>query len=581
MLNVKLYRFSALLAVFALAACSVFGEKNESIGGTGMLVVDTNPEPIKNKLNVYDSMARAAKYNIDAEGRALYQEINDTKTPLQDKINIGPYNNPLDKNSDKLQKAAEALDFAIIYATVNLSLNNAFSDNYVYETAARNLALEAIETHQKAWFANKNEKSVGKWVAQEEKIIKNIDNKENKIGSLTNDEYDYRKNQVVALMRLKEVRDALVAEASEYADLIKSDPLNPELEGRKFYALENFDSDYSVSLFQETAYRNRKEFALAKEIEDSLSFSQLRRNISNRYSPVSRLDVNNRTIEHDIYEEELYRKAQAIALNLIDSVNLYKKSKIPAADYFRVSAFEDLGVAVLTQVEVYYQLVMQADVKYEETAEAHDNIRKEIKRLEKMRHMNNNEKLALFNAKITALKLEKQKAEISAKRAKFLRALYFSGGLSPFKTNLLRQSDKKVADELKQSFNSDLSVMLAGVNEPVKQPPLIELEKGWAQKPNWLEDVVSYDRKAISLSQKFDSSKKTMQLGAYLSQKSAEIDWDKLSAKYPDLKTYKPLYEVTTVNGKEWYRLIIRSEAAELYNLCALIKNYGGDCLLR
>ena len=334
-------------------------------------------------------------------------------------------------------------------------------------------------------------------------------------------------------------------------------------------------------LFQETAYRNRKEFALAKEIEDSLSFSQLRRNVSGRYSPVSRLDVNGKTIEHDIYEDELYRKAMAIANDLVESTNAYKKSRVPAADYLRVSAFEDLGVAVLTQVEVYYQLVMQADVTYAKTAKAYDNIKKEIRRLEKIRRMTNDEKLALFNAKITALKLEKQKAKISAERARALRALYFSGGLSPFKTNMLRQSDKKVSEELHKSFNSDLSVMLAGLNEPVKEPPLIEMEKGWAQKPNWLEDVVSYDKEATYLSPKFDSLKKTMQLGAYLSQKSAEEDWRYLSAKYAELNIYKPVYEVTTVNGKEWHRLIIKAEAVDLYNLCAMIKNHGDDCLLR
>ncbi len=579
MVSIRLYRFSALLAVFVLAACSILGGKNESSGGTGMLVVDTNPEPIKNKLNVYDSMARATKYNIDAEGRNLYRKINGD-APLLEK-GIENYVNTLNKSDNRLQKAADALDFSIVYATVVLSSNNVFADNYVYETAARNLALEAIEAHQKAWFAKKNERSVEKWVSQEQKIIDNIDGKEKKNGSLTNEEYDYRKNQIVALMRLKELKDSLNAEAIAYADLIRSDPVNPDLEGRKFYALENFDDDYSVVLFQETAYRNRKEFALAKEIEDSLSFSQLRRNVSGRYSPVSRLDVNGKTIEHDIYEDELYRKAMAIANDLVESTNAYKKSRVPAADYLRVSAFEDLGVAVLTQVEVYYQLVMQADVTYAKTAKAYDNIKKEIRRLEKIRRMTNDEKLALFNAKITALKLEKQKAKISAERARALRALYFSGGLSPFKTNMLRQSDKKVSEELHKSFNSDLSVMLAGLNEPVKEPPLIEMEKGWAQKPNWLEDVVSYDKEATYLSPKFDSLKKTMQLGAYLSQKSAEEDWRYLSAKYAELNIYKPVYEVTTVNGKEWHRLIIKAEAVDLYNLCAMIKNHGDDCLLR
>ncbi|MBR6663737.1 MAG: hypothetical protein IKL33_02810, partial [Alphaproteobacteria bacterium] len=350
MINLRLRQIPTLLMMLFLAACGAFADKHESIGGTGMLVVDTNPEPIKNKLNVYDSMARATKYNIDAEGRRLYRKAKSDTNKSEDYF---------DEGVGKLQQVAKALDFAITYATINLSSNNIFADNYVYETAARDLALEAIVTHNKAWFAKKNERALKKWEAQEQKIINLIDEKEKRNGSLVNEEYDYRKNQVVALMRLQEIKDGLVAEVSEYADLVKSGPLSPVLEGRKFYALENFDNDYSIVLFQETAYRNRKEFALLKEVENSLSFSQLRRNISNRYSPVSRLDVNGKTIEFDVYEDELYQKAKTVADNLVSAVNKYRKAKLPASEYLRVSAFEDLGVAVLTQVELYYQLVMQ------------------------------------------------------------------------------------------------------------------------------------------------------------------------------------------------------------------------------
>jgi len=39
------------------------------------LIFDANPEPAKGKQDVYDSMARAAKYNVDVVGNSLHKKV--------------------------------------------------------------------------------------------------------------------------------------------------------------------------------------------------------------------------------------------------------------------------------------------------------------------------------------------------------------------------------------------------------------------------------------------------------------------------------------------------------------------------
>ena len=91
--------------------------------------------------------------------------------------------------------------------------------------------------------------------------------------------------------------------------------------------------------------------------------------------------------------------------------------------------------------------------EYENWLIAAESHKKELQRLKKIRHPTNADKLALFKAKITEIKLEQRKSQIFAERAEALRGLYFNAGLSPIKISMLRLPVKDVAADIKKSFN--------------------------------------------------------------------------------------------------------------------------------
>jgi len=583
-------------AILFVCSCTVVEPKIEdySDGEKPSLVFETNPEPVKGKMDVYDSMARAVKYNVDVVGRSLHKRVSEAKESDPQKI-MDKIANANVKDENLLYKALRMLDFALVYANANMGGSQKYADNYFYESAAKYLALEAIRAHQSVWFANKKEKNINALIRQEQKIADNLDKKELQRGFLSDEEYDFNKNQKVLLLRLLDIRNAMNSEWEGFIDLVKLDPPQVELEGRRFYALENFDEDYSLELFQEAAVRNRREFSLAKEFGQFLPYSQVRRYISNSYPPVARLDVNGVKVEYDIYKQELYDKAASIALELITLVNEYKNSKAPIKGGLLKRLFDEFGAAILTQVEVSYQLVMLADFDYENIITAEKKHKKELQRLKKLRHLTDEDRLALFKAKITELQLEQRKSQILSERAEALRGLYFNAGLSPVKVNLTKIPIKDVAADIRKTLNQDLVDMLSGVKVQLKKEKLVDGKSGWAKSSGWLENVVSNATKPVKVTkiEKIIDANKTekkqeivvktqiMQLGAYKELKNANEDWEDLISKFPELKNYNKKLQEVNIDGNKWLRLQVSGNEHEIKNSCDKIKKQGYGCLLR
>ena len=99
------------------------------------------------------------------------------------------------KDDNVLYKALRMLDFALIYANASLGASQRYADSYFYESAAKYLALEAIRAHQSVWFANRKEKEINALLRQEQKTVNQLNQKELQKGVLTDEEYDYNKNQ--------------------------------------------------------------------------------------------------------------------------------------------------------------------------------------------------------------------------------------------------------------------------------------------------------------------------------------------------------------------------------------------------
>ena len=591
MSKARIFQFSMLSAVLLLAACSFSEGRTDAKIEAEELVFATNPEPAKGKQDVYASMARAAKYNVDVASHNLNKRIYGINPNLKPQEIIDDVINANINDENLLYRASRVLEFAVIYATASLSDSRAYVDNYFYESSAKHLALAAIRSHQDAWFATRKSRELDRLARQENKIVESLNDKEKRNGGLTNAEYDYRKNQEVLLLKMAELRKNMSFTLVEYGELTKIEPEKAELEGRSFYELEDFDKDYTIEIFQEAAVRNRKEFALAKEKVKSYGFSEVRHDILEKYPLVSRLDINGLKVENQVYEQELYNKAIKIANNLLTVLGEYRAAsdKFSQKETLQRQAFDELGAAILTQVEISYQLVQLADTDYEVAERTQNDLKKEIKRLQKIRRPSNEDKLALLNAKITMLELEQKKAQIKAERAVALRNLYFNAGLSPLDKNLLKAPIKDVSQSLKQAFNQDIVEMLSATKAQIKLLPVISEEKGWAQGENWLENVVNSPanstpkraKKNLETNPVKPGNYQTMQLGAYEDKNNAKADWQELSAKFPELGAYKPQIVAAEIDGRQWFRLVVTGNSEKLMRDCLAVRAGGYECLLK
>lgn len=585
MFRTKIFKFFALCAVVAQASCSMIDSGKNAKIEADELVFAANPEPAEGKQDVYASISRAVKYNVDVFSHNLNKKISgfDNRKQPDEVIKEIISNNVNDEN--RLVKVSRVLEFAIVDAVSVLNDSQPYRDNYFYETSSKHLALAAIKTHQEAWFAKKKIKELERILRQEGKVVEALNAKEKRSGTLSDKEYEYRKNQEVRLLKITELNKNLSFAILEYGDLTKTEPKKVELEGRRFYELDDFDKNYSIEIFQEAAIRNRKEFAQAKEKVKSYTYADMRHEILQNYPLVPSLDINGLKIENSVYERELYAKSVKVAQNLLQAVADFAQTKTKSNDYqmLRRRVFDELGAAIFSQIELNYQMVKLADSDYDAAMRAQADLKKEIQRLNKIYHPTDADKLALLSAKITMIEMEHRLAQIKADRAVALRSLYFNAGLSPFNKMLLKAPIKDIAQTLKQYYNRDLIEMMSAVKSQMNATSTaVKNERGWAQTPNWLEDVVASaakSRPTVKYAAK-SADYHEMQLGAYEYKENADADWAMLSFKFPELKAYQPEVVVAEIDGRRWFRLVVRGSSAELQKNCRYLKANGNDCLL-
>lgn len=579
-------RFSMILALAALAACSVDKSSKNSEVYADTLVFASNPEPVKGRLDVYTTMARASKYNVDVATQNLKKKIYNQNPNLKPQEVIENIVSSDVNDQSRLFAASRVLEYVTIYAVANLESNPQFMDNYLYAKSAQHLAAAAIRVHQDAWFADRKLKETARLIRTEKKKSDELKNKLDRKGRLGNEELEYKKNLDVALMKLGEFQQAFAMNMAEYEQMAKVFPKDIKLEGRRFYELEDFDKNYTIEVFQEAAVRNRSEFVLAKEKVKNYGVREVRHRVLRDYPLVERLDVNGLKVEHDLYEQALYEKVMTIARKLLDDIREMRQSKEGSAarQTLQRAVFDDLAAAILTQVEVSYRLVEQADADYEANEREIVKLRKVVHKLGKAYRLTPAEKTELLNVKISLLVLEQKSAQIKAERAMALRNLYFNAGLSPFSKTLLKGSINDITVSLREAFNHDLTEMLSTVSLQMKEQPLLE-QSGWAKGDNWLEDVMKESRSYRMPRKKRQgiaaANARLAQLGAYESRDSAAAEWKALSSRFAVLDKYQPKFEEAEVGGKVWHRLRIYDRPAALAAVCGELTGSGVDCLLQ
>ena len=132
------------LLVLVLNGCSTDKKIANPTENTPEIIPIVNIEPVKGKINVYTSMARAVKYNIDVSNKNLY------KTVFSEEINANPKEairrvlNVKTGGENQLYDAVRVLDFSVVYAISNVSENKTFVENNIYAKSAHKLAMAAI-----------------------------------------------------------------------------------------------------------------------------------------------------------------------------------------------------------------------------------------------------------------------------------------------------------------------------------------------------------------------------------------------------------------------------------------------------
>lgn len=498
-----------------------------------------------------------------------------------------------------LYDSLRALDYAVIYAMVNLSGSRSYIDNNIFVKTSQNLALASIKTHKGALFAARQLKEIARLTDKQQKKLNDINKKEERTGRLTPAELSYKKGLEVALLKLKEMYEAQAFAVAEYAHLVKAEPKELKLEGRTFYELDDLDRKLTVRAFQRSAFNNRSEFDIAKEMGRSYRFREVEYNLLKKYPEIERLNINGYDVEDEVYAENLEKRAYALALGLVKKTEAYKKAKAEERDRLRVKAFDELGTAIFTQVEVAYNLVRLSEIDFGVVSKQAADLKKDIKQRERGR-LSADAEISLLNDRIKLLALQNEQSQIAAEKALALRALYFYAGFSPFTRTLLKNEIKDIVVSLRASFNKDMVEMLAAV--PAEEAYDEKVGNDWAKKENWLEDLmenkpeVPAAQPAVSAGPAVHTGaddifapyadpaydrKKVMQLGSYVERENADLEWKMLQELYPELRAKTPEVIRTRINGQIFYRLVLHSESGGFLSLCNRLRGDRVQCLLR
>ena len=592
MMKIRVWSLVGVLGIACLSACSSASDANKSEPVIDRADLSIKPEKITGKTDVYDSMARSVKYNINVTYPALKDKVffNQAENPRQIVNSILKMKDPA---QNPMYDSLRALDFSIAYALANLSDSEEFVSENLKAKSAQALALAAIKAHKDALFSSKKIKEIDRQVRRLQSDIKILNEKQDRIGVLNSEDEAYKKGLEVVVYKLSEIRKNLEESLIVYRQLVKSDEKKIDLEGRNFYELDNLDAKLTVGDFRKTAFKYRPEFMIQNELNKKYSYEQISQILRQEYPQVESLEINGYDAEKPVYIKELQQRADFQANYLVEKVWQYKNAPNESAKkLLRMQAFEEMATAIMTQNEVAYNIVKRADIDYEEISKQIDVQKKNIAQAAKKRNQNSSQKVDVWEQKIVLLNMEMKASQILAEKAVAIRAMYFYAGFNPFNVKLYDGKIKDISSNLKVGFNKDVVQMLSLAQ--VSQTPVLVKDNNWAKKDNWLEELLEAKPKeenVITLPQPKgdfepykgeEFNKRTiMQLGSYRYKENADLDWKMLKELYPDLKNYSPVVEKAMVRGKPMYRLIIQQKNGGFMEMCNKLRADKVGCLLR
>ncbi len=588
----------AVLVLLGTAACS---EKKAPIVVTvnGPEMTFETSEPVKGKLNVYSSMARAVKYNAPNQAQNMRKTIfneNHSQNPQEVMQTIL---DSYDGLENKLYSASRVLDYAVLYASSQINAPVKDSDKNIFSKAAQQLSLGAIKAHKNALFALKKIKEIDRMSARERKALAAINARQERNGVLSAEDLENKKGLEVFLLQSEKLKKALQMDVKDYRDLIRVDAnAKLKLEGRPFYELEDFDKKNTLESFQTAAVDNRRELDKARRNSRMYRAPKIMQMAVKAYPEIERLNVNGYSAKDKIYVDSLYKRAIQTAEKLFETTAAYKvidgEDKPLEKRSARIKVYDNLAIAILAQVEIDYNLVRAVDADSVLTQKEIRDLKKNLDRVAQKRHLTAEENVDRLTKKLQLIELEIRLSQIKAERAVALRGLYFHSGLSPFSKMVAYEDLKVIESDLKVSFNRDMVEMLAKAKQNAENDKVVSND--WAKNDNWLEELVDGSQKPkdkiydvpVKKNSEFDlytesrfDKATVMQLGSYRQRENADLEWNMLKELYPELAAYTPKIEKVKVNGTVMYRLVLLSANGGFRSLCNALREARIECLLR
>ncbi len=566
-----------LFLTLLLNACSFFGEKI-NVEQQNNLVFDGIAEKSATKSDVYNSMARAAKYNVDAIANKMLKQIKEARQqPAATKAYNVFYSESEQKNQT-LDAALMSLDKAVLFGRSVISESLEENDANVYKNVSANLALSAIALHKKAMFADRNEEKIRKIISKEEKVIKQLEEKEEKLGALNDQQREYLQRLREVTNVFKEIYNRYAAWMQDYDTMTKNRNKNIKLEGRRFYEISDFDVNMPDEKLFAIAMEKNDVFKLAKKENVKLNLQRIMSENVDLYPYVQKMAINGYTVKDEPMMKQLQIRAKKASEKLLTSAMAYERFKNTEN---KNVVLNDLIQASLVQIATIKQGVIEADHMLKDILDAKKNLDDQIKKMEKNYRLQDMQKVELLHLKAQKFGLLAEESMWQSQRAILLRSLYFALGFNPLEKRTMFEEIAKISQKLIDVFNKDVPLILKAYE---KKEVLPLKTQGWAEGDNWLENLMEEQAKVrkVYKSKKNNNNNKesVLQLGAFEHEKNAQNIWKHLSNKYKALAQMEHKIVKSDVAGKLMNKLQVFAPRKFLHELCNEIKSGGDDCFV-
>lgn len=614
--------------VMLLAACGTGSEPADKVVQESVvpprscLLNEEAPEEVKGRMTVYDAMARSVKYNTGKLSDNLREKIyadNPGITPADIINNV--LNEPFSGNS--LYKGVRVLDYAIMYAGAYLAEDGIAASGMIMQKAGQSLATAAVKEHGDVLHAEDQIREINKLISREQKKLAALNETYRRQGKLSSEENEYKKTIEVALVKLPEMREALVDSVIEYRRLVRNKNDKLELSGRRFYELDNFDRRVTPEIYERAALLNRPEF---KSIEAGLrnyDYVSISRYLAMKYDKNKSLLINGYKVSDQMYVKSVEEQSAQAAKALINAIIAFRQNKRPEDQFaLRQKIYDELAAAIFMQIEVMYDVVQVAEGDYQQNAAQLAALKKEISRM-KNQKLTYVQKGELLDKELKKINLEIMRDRIMSERMAAIAGLYFYAGYQPFECLLLNGTPREIGNTLQAGFDNGRIKMFAAAENLAKEEAKqdvrhIEPVNKWAEGEDWLEKVVenktsAEDRQweAVPVKNSVRSSRpkavsrpvkktvlqpegefelyqgeepdhrKIMQLGSFLEKSNIRPEWVRLKAKYPELNRFEPREDDVRMGGKLYHRLQIYSPQGGLMALCNKMRSEREQCILK